>query len=129
MSNPPDKQDWLQIRARELRKEATQPERILWRALRNRRLCKLKFLRQCVIDEFVVDFVCREQKLIIEIDGDSHAERAAKDFLREQRLKADGYRVFRVSNDDVLTNLEGVLIGIVAAAGIDPAKWRDGFVD
>ncbi|MCA9090610.1 MAG: endonuclease domain-containing protein [Planctomycetaceae bacterium] len=113
-------------RARELRREMTGPERVLWKVLRDRRLAGLKFRRQVPIESFIADFACTEQRLIIELDGESHADRFEYDRRREMVLKSAGWRVCRVGNDDVLKNLEGVLLRIVAASGLDPEVWRTG---
>ncbi|MCA8992149.1 MAG: endonuclease domain-containing protein [Planctomycetaceae bacterium] len=112
--------------AREHRRNATQPEKKLWMALRDRRLAGLKFRRQFPVEGFIADFACVEQKLIIEVDGDSHADQYSHDMTRQETLERAGWRVARVSNDDVLQNLEGVLTQIAAAAGLDPEQWRDG---
>ena len=112
--------------ARALRSNMTVPEQKLWNVLRRRQLAGLKFVRQMPIDPFIVDFACRKKRLIVEVDGASHADRGEADRLRQQSLEAAGWQVVRVSNDDVLSNLEGVLCIIVAAAGLDAADWRDG---
>ncbi|MCA9056140.1 MAG: endonuclease domain-containing protein [Planctomycetaceae bacterium] len=112
--------------ARQLRREMTVPEQRLWRALRDRRLAGLEFRRQVPVVSFIADFACVGARLIVEIDGDSHADRAAADQLRTARLSAAGWKIIRVANDDVLENLEGVLMRIVAEAGLDPGAWRDG---
>ncbi len=101
------------------RRAMTVPEKRLWRLLRNRQLVGLKFLRQYPIDPYIVDFVCREQNLIVEVDGDSHADRCESDFTRQRYLESLGYRLVRVSNDDVLSHLDGVVIAIIEAAGFD----------
>ena len=75
---------------------------------------------------FIADFACVGARLIVEIDGDSHADRAAADQLQAARLSAVDWKLIRPTNDDVLENLEGVLMRIVAAAGLDPGAWRDG---
>jgi very-short-patch-repair endonuclease len=69
---------------------------------------------------YIVDFFCDEAKLIVEVDGESHvgAEQEAKDRFRQQFLESLGYRVFRVTNDDVVLSLESVLRGIAQAAGM-----------
>ena len=113
-------------RAKDLRSRTTCPERRLWRALRNRRLAGLKFVRQEPIGPFIVDFVCREKRLIIELDGESHRNRGAYDERRGEYLRDHGYAVLRISNDDVLNELENVLMGVVAAAGLDGEQWRNG---
>jgi very-short-patch-repair endonuclease len=109
-----------------MRATMTVPEKKLWRVLRGRRLAGLKFVRQAPIERSIVDFACRSKRLIVEVDGDSHADRAARDRRRQQALEAVGWTFIRVTNDDVLTNLEGVLCAIVRAAGLDPSAWRDG---
>ena len=100
-------------RARELRHVATFPEKLLWSRLRDRRLSGLKFRRQFPIGSFVVDFYCDDARLAIELDGNSHADRADYDARRTEFLKSVGLRVIRVGNDDVLHNLEGVLTMIL----------------
>lgn len=118
--------DETRSRARELRLNATQPERRLWRCLRNRKLAGLKFFRQASIGAFIVDFLCREEKLVIEVDGDSHSDRAQYDTYRARNIERLGFRIVRVSNDDVIHNIEGVLSAIVVASGIDIERWRTG---
>ncbi len=81
----------------------------MWSKLRDRRLLGLKFKRQVPIDRFVVDFVCLDVKLIIEVDGGQHSERNRADSKRTQILKSLGYLVLRFWNNDVLANIEGVL--------------------
>jgi very-short-patch-repair endonuclease len=86
----------------------------LWLSLRDRRLGGHKFVRQEAIESFVVDFVCREKKIIIEVDGGQHAENA-RDRVRDAALAVAGYRVLRFWNSDVLANTNGVLEVIAAA--------------
>ena len=85
----------------------------LWFALRDRRLNGFKFVRQEAIGSYIVDFVCREAKLVIEVDGGQHADSRSDD-ARDAALSAEGYRVLRLWNSDVLTNPEGVLNVILA---------------
>ena len=113
-------------RARQLRRHTTFPEQRLWRALLDRRLAGVKFRRQVPVDRIVADFACVEAQLIVEVDGESHTGRFADDQQREAMLSEAGWRVVRVSNDDLLQNLEGVLTLIVAAAGWDVDRWRNG---
>ncbi|WP_374545567.1 endonuclease domain-containing protein [Rhodoblastus sp.] len=100
-----------------MRRDQTEAERSLWRALRGRALDGLKFVRQEPIGPFFVDFVCREKKLVIEVDGATHSteEELAFDLRREQYLRDAGYRIVRVTNEDVFRNLEGVCETILAA--------------
>ena len=95
-------------RARSLRRALTPAELSLWTRLRGRRLAGFKFARQEPIDRFYVDFVCRERRLIIELDGGQHAE-SLEDRHRDRALCALGYRVIRIWNNDVIENLDGVL--------------------
>ena len=101
-------------RARELRRHATDAEKILWRALRDRDAINAKFRRQVPIGNYIVDFVCHAERLIIEIDGGQHAEQSQADTRRTEFLEAEGYRVLRFWNNEVLKNLDGVLDTIVA---------------
>ena len=99
---------------RRLRRQSTDAEMVLWLSLRDRRLCGFKFVRQEAIESFIVDFVCRDRKLIIEVDGGQHSENS-KDIERDEILKTAGYRILRFWNPDVLKNKEGVLQVIVDA--------------
>ncbi len=98
---------------RHLRRQATDAETKLWFALRDRHLGGFKFVRQEAIGCYIVDFVCREKKLIIEVDGGQHAENR-RDRARDRVLAADGYHVLRFWNSDVLSNRDGVLSVILA---------------
>jgi very-short-patch-repair endonuclease len=103
--------DKFKARARALRASQTSAEAKLWQALRNRRLARWKFRRQHSIDRYVVDFVTLDGKLIVEVDGVTHAEPSelARDAARTEVLEACGFLVVRVSNTDVYDNIEGVL--------------------
>ena len=103
------------VRARELRRFATDAERALWSHLRNRQVEGCKFRRQAPIDRFIADFACLERRLVIELDGGQHAEQTHYDGMRTQALEAAGWTVLRFWNHEVLQNVEGVLIAIVAA--------------
>ena len=95
-------------RARSLRRGLTAVELTLWTRIRGRRLGGFKFVRQEPIDRYYVDFVCRERRLIIELDGGQHAE-STDDRQRDRTLCALGYRVLRIWNNDVIENFDGVL--------------------
>ncbi|MDP3676858.1 MAG: endonuclease domain-containing protein [Novosphingobium sp.] len=97
-----------------MRRNPTEAERALWRVLRARRLCGWKFRRQVRIDPYIVDFVCFSARVIVEADGSQHAE-SESDAVRDAFLKAQGFRVLRFWNNDVLTNREGVLTALLAA--------------
>lgn len=116
-------------RARGLRRSMTDAEQRLWRYLRNRRLIGKKFRRQHEIDRYIVDFVCPEAALIVELDGGQHAEIMAADAHRTGRLESLGYRVLRFWNNDVLTNTEavlGVILEAVARAAPHPNPLPSG---
>ena len=97
---------------RELRQRSTEPEQLLWGVLRNRRLGGHKFRRQHSVGAFIVDFVCVEQKLVIELDGGYHDYVAEEDLARQKSLERAGYRVLRFANEDVLADVEAVAIAI-----------------
>lgn len=88
--------------ARELRKAATTPERVLWNLLRNRQLDGLRFRRQHVVGPYVADFYCAEHKLVVELDGMSHDERIEYDERRNEYMRARGLRVVRITNSDLM---------------------------
>ena len=96
-------------RARALRRNQTEGERLLWNHLRGRRFHGLKFKRQVPVGRYVADFLSVEAKLIVELDGGQHAEQAAADAARTAVLEAHGYLVVRFWNNDVLSNIAGVL--------------------
>jgi very-short-patch-repair endonuclease len=100
--------------ARRLRAKQTDAERLLWSLLRNRRFMGYKFRRQHPMEPYVLDFYCHECHLAIELDGGQHNEPAtrARDEKRTAFLQAQGIRVLRFWNNEVLTNLEGVLQAI-----------------
>jgi len=101
--------------ARNLRKNATYVEAILWNRIRNRQIEGTRFRRQQPIDNYIVDFVSFEKRLIIELDGGQHAESGFEDAERDALLAASGFTVLRFWNNEVLENLEGILEVIRAA--------------
>src|SRR3954470_675154 len=118
--DPPARQTPTEF-ARHLRRELTVPGRHLWYALRDRRLQGWKFRRQVPVGGFVVDFYCDEARLIVEVDGCSHDDRGEADRMREKALIERGYRVLRVSNEDVLKSFEDVCRAILDALNPHPA--------
>ncbi|MFT4718149.1 MAG: very-short-patch-repair endonuclease [Rickettsiales bacterium] len=98
------------IFAKEMRKEMTREELILWQNIRNKKL-GIRFRRQCPIDNFILDFVSFEIKLIIEIDGGQHCQ-SKYDYYRDLYFVKRGYRVFRFVNNEIHKNLGGVLDSI-----------------
>lgn len=95
--------------AKELRKNSTEAENLLWRHLKAKRLEGLKFRRQEQIGRFIADFVCYERGIIVEADGGQHAVETEKDEERTQWLNSQGFTVLRFWNNEILTNIEGVL--------------------
>ena len=96
--------------ARELRKKQTRQEQKLWSLLRNRRYKGLCFKRQYVIENYIVDFICREKKLIIELDGGQHNEtkNIEYDTKRTEYLEEQGFMIMRFWNNEIDTNIDGV---------------------
>jgi very-short-patch-repair endonuclease len=103
----------IQQRARELRRNQTPAERKLWAKLRGRQLCGLKFRRQHPIGRCIADFCCVARKLVIEIDGDSHASQAEYDRDRTVYLQERGYTVIRFTNEQVRRELDAVVAEIL----------------
>ncbi len=99
-------------RASELRRQSTPAERLLWAQLRGRRPGGYKFRRQYPIGPFIADFICFEVHLVIEVDGESHDLNYAYDMRRDAWFRARGFRVWRVPNEEIRTNLDGVLTAI-----------------
>ncbi len=94
---------------RALRKSQTAAEEVMWRKLRNRQLANCKFRRQHPFTPFIVDFVCLEKRLIVEVDGGQHFENRANDEKRTRFLETRGFRVLRFWNNEVLTDIDAVL--------------------
>lgn len=94
---------------RALRKRSTEAERLLWRHLRMKQLEGLKFRRQQPFDKYIVDFICFEKRLIIEVDGAHHADQNNSDKEKDMYLKQCGFRILRFWNNEVLKNTGGVL--------------------
>jgi len=107
-------------RSRELRRDSTYPEQLLWSRLRAGRLAGLKFRRQHPVGRFIADFFRHDAALIIELDGDSHNGRATYDCVRTSYLECNGCQVVRFGNDEVIRDLDAVLNAILLACGVDP---------
>jgi very-short-patch-repair endonuclease len=109
----------MRARARQLRRNATFPERVLWGLLRDRRLNGVKIRRQHAVGPYVVDFYCSSHRLVVELDGRSHDDRGLEDRRRQDYIESvAGLKVFRVGNDDVLHDRESVVLGVLRALGI-----------
>jgi very-short-patch-repair endonuclease len=106
-------------RARRLRGTPTDAEGMLWYRLRARRLKGYKFVRQEPIGPYTADFVCRDHRLVIEVDGGQHADNP-RDAVRDKWFVDRNYRVLRFWNNDVLGNMAGVLETIVTALAEAP---------
>ncbi len=106
--------DWLHARAREMRRNPTEPEKRLWRHLSASQIDGMKFRRQEVVGPYIADFMCPMRALIVEVDGDTHVD--GGDHERDDALAALGFRVLRVTNADVMHNVEGVIEAIRNAA-------------
>jgi uracil-DNA glycosylase len=115
----PKQPDQLKQNARALRTAMTPAEAKLWHQLRGKRFQGMKFVRQMLLDPFIVDFAARLHKLAIEIDGESHGQAADYDQRRTHYLAERGYRVIRFTNAEVMGNLDAVLETIAAALGRD----------
>ncbi|WP_262408021.1 endonuclease domain-containing protein [Sphingopyxis sp. OPL5] len=111
-------------RARDMRSHPTDAERRLWSVLRAKRLAELRWRRQVIIDDlYIADFVCFEHRLIVEADGGQHAENAY-DAGRDAYLGAQGFRILRFWNNDVLNNSDGVAEAILHAIDSLGAQTR-----
>ncbi|MBV9929623.1 MAG: endonuclease domain-containing protein [Alphaproteobacteria bacterium] len=112
----------LHALAAEMRRNPTEPEKRLWRNLSNGQLGGHEFRRQSVIGCFIADFLCPQRALIVEVDGDTHDE--TKDRIRDDILGCRGYRIVRITNGDVMRNLDGVLRHLLIVLGQTPRRWN-----
>ena len=117
---------WKTTRARVLRANATSAEEKLWGELRNRRLMGLKFVRQAPVGPYFVDFLCRERKIVVEVDGGTHGTEAeiVADAARESELRGLGFRVVRVQNGDVYDDIDTVIAALLALIEADERARR-----
>jgi very-short-patch-repair endonuclease len=95
--------------ARQLRKEQTKAEKIVWEQIRNRKFRGLKFRRQHVIEGFVLDFYCPEVRLGIEVDGGVHLKRKDYDELRQEVIESEGITIVRITNRELLGRKRSIL--------------------
>jgi very-short-patch-repair endonuclease len=116
----------IQHRARELRKEPTPAEKVIWEQLRDKRLGGFKFRRQAPMGRFIADFYCPACKLIVEIDGDIHDNQIEEDILRTKEMESFGYRVIRFRNEEILSNIKLVLNKILDACQLPSPRMGRG---
>ena len=102
----------LKNTARVLRNQSTKAEKILWQALKGKKIKGYDFHRQKPLDNYIVDFFCPELLLALEIDGISHDTKIRADTNRQKQLEALGIRFLRFTDDDVTKNSEGVIMSI-----------------
>ena len=102
-------------RARELRRNSTDAESALWQELRNRQLCGYRFKRQHPIGNYIVDFVCLERRLVVELDGGQHLDSVEYGVGRTAYLEDRGFCVVRFWNNQVLNEIDGVKEAILLA--------------
>ena len=104
----------IQSFVKKLHHNLTDPEKILWHYIRNRRFSNYKFRRQVLIGKYIADFVCYEKMLIIELDGREHLEskNVVHDEIRTKYLNERGFKVVRYYNTDVLNNINSVLLDL-----------------
>jgi len=109
--------------ARGLRQRMTDAERKLWRALRHRQISKAKFRRQVPIGPYVADFLCFETRIVVEVDGGQHAD-STRDRERDRWFENNGFHVLRFSNNDVHSNVQGVLDALAEHIRCAPRRPR-----
>ena len=115
--------DGAHVRARALRQDMTEAESRIWQILRSHQMKGYKFRRQAPIGRYIVDFVCHEVRLILEIDGGQHDRSSSQEQERSRFLENEGYRVLRFWNNEVLANLDGVHEAIADELGrITPTR-------
>jgi very-short-patch-repair endonuclease len=105
-------------RARTLRHDSTPPEQLLWLALRNGQIGGLKFRRQHPIGPYVADFYCHGIGLVVEVDGMSHDDKIRQDAEKTTYIGGQGLRILRVTNDDVMRDLDAVTREIARLGGV-----------
>ena len=103
-----------------LRKRPTDAEKLLWKQLRLKQIEGFKFRRQQPIDNYIVDFVCFEKRIVIEVDGGQHATQSEDDIARDTYLRQQGLKVLRFWNNEVLQNINGVL-EVIRESCLSPA--------
>jgi very-short-patch-repair endonuclease len=108
----------VRTHARNMGRDATDAEAAMWRLLRDRRFSRVKFRRQVPFQNYILDFVCFERRLIIEIDGSQHLD-SKLDERRDAVLASEGFEILRYWNNDVLQRRSSVLEDLFAKLGLD----------
>ncbi len=103
----------LKQRSRNLRKNLTDAEQKLWQKLRNKQINDHKFRRQFVLGNYIVDFICLDKRLIVEVDGGQHMDNVDYDSQRDEWLKSQNFKVLRFWNNQVFNEIDSVLAVIV----------------
>ena len=117
---------FAKLQAKRMRQDMTVAETRLWHVLRGNRLEGFKFRRQFAIGNYVADFVCLSQRLIVEVDGSQH-EASAHDAERDAWLRSQGFQVLRLWNNDILKNMDSAVLAILAALRLpSPASHARG---
>jgi very-short-patch-repair endonuclease len=111
----------LQTYAKEMRRLPTEMEKALWKKLQNSQLGGYKFRRQAVVGNYIADFLCAQKALVVEIDGETHVQ--IKDDKRDSALGELGFQVLRVTNKDVVHNIDGVMEIVLHALRQAPDRW------
>jgi very-short-patch-repair endonuclease len=115
----------LLLRALQLRRNPTDPEKHLWRYLSGSKLGGFKFRRQAIVGNRICDFFCPAKGLIVEVDGETHDRE--QDLNRDQKIfEATGFETLRITNADVRGNMDGVLTLILAKLHDMPDRWSNG---
>ena len=109
------------IFAQQLRKSSTEAEQKLWQRIRAKQL-GVKFRRQHPFQNFILDFVCLEHRVVVEVDGSQHGENAVKDATRTEVLERAGFRVLRFWNNEVLVETDAVVVSILRALTPSPPQ-------
>jgi very-short-patch-repair endonuclease len=118
--------DRLGAIAKHLRRRGTEAEKLLWNHLRAKQLHGLRFRRQEPIGRYIVDFLCYEVRMVIEVDGGQHAGAKVRDNERDEWLTSQGFNVLRFWDNEVLMNVEGVLENIKDQVSPSPSPSRQG---
>ena len=111
----------LKTNAKNLRKNMTDQEKKIWSIIRNRQFYNFRFLRQCIIGNYIVDFLCKARKIIIEIDGGQHNENLNKNYdnKRTMYFESKGYKVVRFWNNEIDSNIKGVFLNLKEVFNIE----------